>query len=110
MLGRVSPQMRKIRNDRMDRAMSVDMERKREEDKKKRLNRDYEEMQRVLDFFYDNCPCELEENEKQLVEKQLFNGKGSRSKCGTIMFLMKIIGERWPEWEQVAKKEFSINY
>lgn len=103
-----SKEMRRIRRDRMDRAMASDSEQKRKEAKKKRLEGDYVEMRKVVDFFYDNCPCVIDESEKQHIEKQLFNGKGSKNKHGTINFLSGIIGYRWPEWEDVAKKEFGI--
>ena len=107
---RASSEMRRIRKERMNRAMAEDSERKRKEAKKARLERDYVEMRKVVDFFYANCPCEIENTEKKHIEKELFDGKGSKSKHGTIMFLTRIIGYRWPEWEEVAKKEFDIDY
>ena len=104
----VSKEMRRIRRDRMDRAMASDSEQKRKEAKKKRLEGDYAIMRTVVDFFYANCPVNIEEVEKEYIEKQLFNGKGSKNKHGTINFLTSIIGYRWPEWEEMAKKEFGI--
>ena len=106
----VSKEMRRIRRDRMDRAMASDSEQKRKEAKMKRLDGDYVEMRKVVDFFYNKCPYTIKDSEKQYIEKQLFNGKGSKNKHGTIVFLTSVIGCRWPEWEELAKKEFGIDY
>ncbi|MBO5179765.1 MAG: hypothetical protein J6B87_05415 [Clostridia bacterium] len=107
---KASPKMRRIRKDRMDRAMAGESEQKRREDKKRRLERDYLEMRKVVDFFYVNCPFELPNDEKETIERQLFNGKSTRNKLGVINFLNNIVGYRWPEWVAVAKNEFGIDY
>lgn len=107
---RASKGMIKVRRDRLDRAMTTDTERKKKEDKRNRLEKEYKEMRKVVDFFYSNSPCELDEAEKALVEKELFGRQCSKSKLGTINFLGNIVGYRWPEWVDVAKKEFGINY
>lgn len=107
---RASRGMIQIRRDRMDRAMATDSERKKKEDKQNRLAREYPEMRRVVDFFFENCPCELNDDEKSIIEKELFGRGKSKSKLGVINFLDQIVGYRWPEWVSMAKNEFGINY
>ncbi|MBR4110125.1 MAG: hypothetical protein IKK43_00295 [Clostridia bacterium] len=108
---RASKGMIQVRRDRLDRAMTTDSERKKREDKQNRLAREYPEMRRVVDFFFENCPCELSDDEKNIIEKELFGRQCSKSKLGVINFLGNIVGvNRWPDWVDVAKKEFGINY
>lgn len=102
--------MRWVREDRINKMEESESLRKRMEDKKQRLQREYAEMRKVVVFFYDNCPCEISDELRQTIEKTLFNGKGSKNKLGVINFLNSLIFNQWPEWLSIAKEEFKIDF
>lgn len=102
--------MRKVREDRLNKAGQDEAIRRRLKDKEERLQREYAEMRKVVDFFYDNCPCDISDELKQTVEKTLFDGRGTRNKIGIVNFLDRLIHKDWPEWLEIAKKKFEINF
>ncbi len=106
----VTPGARLAHKIRMNEVANDELEKKRKEEKKKRLEAEYSEMRKVVNFFFENCPYDLSEQEKNHIEQTLFNGRGSRSKHGTINFLAEVSGYRWPDWSEKAKNEFGINY
>ncbi len=102
--------MRKVREDRLSKLEQSEAIRKRLEDKERRLQRDYADMHKVVDFFYENCPCEISDEMRSTIERTLFNGKGSKNKIGIVNFLDGMIRKDWPEWLDLAKKKFEINF
>lgn len=106
----ITPRMRKVREDRLNEAGHDEAIRRRLKAKEERIQREYVEMRKVVDFFYDNCPCDISDEFKQTVENTLFDGRGTRNKIGIVNFLNGLIRDKWPEWLEIAKKKFEINF
>lgn len=106
----VSRQYRDSRFVRMNELSQLEAERKRQEDKKRRIQEGLIPMREVVEYFYNNCPFELTEEDRETIETMLFNGKGTKSKLGVINVLAARAGYRWPEWTQMAKQHFGIDY
>lgn len=88
---------------------TIIMERQSEMDKNSRLESDYARIREVVDYFYEVVE-NVSVEEQQKIEKTLFDGRSSRNRLGTILFLNKYADGRYPNWVEKAKIRFGINY
>ena len=97
--------MRAVARDRTGKAISRYEAKLGKEANQKRLETDRKEMQKILLFFFENCPREIPEELKKVLENTMVR-QGSRNKIGMINFIADEAGAIWPEWKTIAYEQF----
>lgn len=102
-----SKAMVRIREERIDFAISAGEKELAKKQKEQRERTEKIKMKEVIEFFEQVCPLKLSDETKRLINKPL-DGAGTKNVIGMINHINDCLGDLWPEWRQIALEHYGF--
>lgn len=102
-----SKAMVRIREERIDFAISAGEKELAKKQKEQRVRNEKLKMQEVIDFFEQVCPFNLSDEVKRRINKPM-DGAGTKNVIGMINHINDCLGDLWPEWRRIALDHYGL--
>ncbi len=102
-----SKAMVRIREERIDYAISAGEKELAKKQKEQRERNEKVKMQEVISYFEQVCPFNLSEEVKEHINKPI-NGVGTKNVIGMINHINDCLGDLWPEWRRIALEHYGL--